>query len=164
MRANAGKHRMKHLFSKAPGIGIVTRAMVTIEQRLTLWQCVFRSVLKFAVPGFQTERRQHGGVRDSAKREDGNSRWHPGNFMLQKRVAGSDFDWQRLVLRRQTFDGIGDPAIPEPQCIVGGKRVWRGREAKLVQCFIQQYSRMVAGEGAACSVGTMEPGCQPNDQ
>ena len=164
MRANPGKHRMKHLFSKTPGIGIVARAMVAIEQRLTLWQCVFRAMLKFAVSGFQTEGRQYGGMCDGAEREDGDCRWQSGYFILQKRVAGADFDWQWFVLRRQTFDGIGDAAILEAQCIACGKRMWRGRETKLVQCFIQQNAGMVAGKGPPGAVCAMEPGGESNNQ
>ena len=53
-------------------------------------------------------------------------------------VACADFTRCRLVLRRQAFDRVGDPAIAQRQDVGPGDRLRRGPEAIRIQRFVEQ--------------------------
>lgn len=82
---------MKHVCGEATGISIVARAVITIEQALSTGELMCGAMHKLAMRGFQSERRQHRGVGDGTKRDNGNRRRQACQFGLQEVIAGTNF-------------------------------------------------------------------------
>ena len=68
------------------------------------------------------QRAQHGIVRDQPQRQHHTARLEASELIAQVAVALLDLRGQRLVLRRNTLDRVGDAAVEQFKTIVGGER------------------------------------------
>ncbi len=75
-----------------------------------------------------------------------------------------DFLGQRLVLRRDAFHRVRNPAVVQHESIIGRTGFGPAGEAEPVQCPVQQQSGMIAGEGTPCRIGTMKARGESDDQ
>ncbi len=85
-------------------------------------------------------------------------------FFGQKMVAGADFLWQRFVLRRQAFHGIGDATVQEPQRIILRDGGGLAGKSVTVQGVVEQDAGVVAREGAARPVCAVHAGGKTDDE
>ena len=82
----------------------------------------------------------------------------------EKRAAGVNLAWQGLILRRNTSNRIADAAIGQFQSVVRPRCIDATREAKFDQRRIQKIARVIASEGPAGPVGSLQAGRQTNNQ
>ena len=111
--AIASNTESEHRRRQPSRIGVVAAAMVAVEQRNTRRRRVEpvpRAVREREIARLQAERAQRRLVRDPAKREDRGTARQRREIGGQIAVAVGDLDRQRLVLRRQAFHCVGDPA------------------------------------------------------
>ena len=112
----------------------------------------------------QVQRTQYGIVCQPAQGDDDRGIRQPVQFSAQIAVAGRDLLEHWFVLRRQTFNGIGDPATAQFQAVVARHRYGFVAVAEFIQRFVQQDAGIVTGKRAPGGIGAMHAGCQPDDQ
>ena len=112
----------------------------------------------------QAERKQHGLVRDRAQRENGRRRRKPLELRSQVDVAALHLVGLRLVLGRQALHRIRNAAPGELEPVIDGKRIGAASVALTVEVFVEQDACVIAGEGAARPVRTVNTGRQTDDQ
>ncbi len=159
----AVEDRMEHRCGEPPGIGVVTAAVIAVEERRPVWQCVPCAMGKRQRRTLQAQRLQRRVVRDAAQCKDGTARGQRGKIRRKVAVARANLRRRGLVVRRQAFDGIRDPAIDEfePVIAVGPDRP-RG-EAVPMQCRVKENPGVVSRERPSAGIGAMASRRQPHD-
>ena len=117
----ACKNCAEHVRCQTPGIGVVTAAVIGIEQQEATVQRMFRGVAEFEIGLAAANRFNHGPMRDATERQHHSSRRQGLEFIREKLVAGIDLGTDRLVVRRQAFHGVRNTAIQQGQFVVGGQ-------------------------------------------
>ena len=96
----------------------------------------------------QIVRAQHRCVCNRTQRQDNAGFPTLRQLLAQVGIANLDFERQRLVFRRQTFDRIGDAGIGEAQTVVHRGRGRSTRQPEFEERSVEQDARMVPGERA----------------
>ncbi len=102
-------------------------------------------------------------MRDAAEREDGAARGQRGQVGGEIVVAGAYLGRRRLVVRRQAFHRVRDPAGDEREAVVAPGRDRLRREAVRVQRRVQQDPGVIAGERPAAGVRAVHSRREPDD-
>src|SRR5689334_15396215 len=76
---------VEHRFGQPPGLGVVTAAMIAVENDSAIGQRMTRSVRESVIRASQGKRHQHRLVRDRPEREDRGRRRQ--RFELRAQVA-----------------------------------------------------------------------------
>lgn len=79
--------------------------MIGIEERKVA-EIVQRLMRKFEVRLATSNRFDNGTVRDSTQCQNNRISWQMAQFIGKKEVAGIDFGTDRLVVGRQTLNGV----------------------------------------------------------
>ena len=87
----------------------------------------------------------------------------PRDARRQVRAAAVDLGADRLVLRRQAFDGVGNAAVKQLETVVRRFRAVASSEPVLVQHPVQQDACMIARERPAGAVRSVHSWCETND-
>lgn len=83
--------------------------------------------------------------------------WHCRQFKRQEMLqAYFGFSGRGLVFRGHAFYGIGDPAAHQLQAVIGIGTEHTTGKAVADQGAVQQVAGIIAGEGAAGTVGTLQ--------
>src|SRR5438094_7040406 len=101
---------------------------------------------------------------DTTERDNGTQFLHLSDGWRQEITAGSYFFRRRLVLGWYAAHRIGDPAVNQLKPIVGMGAVFAARKPKLAERVVEQHAGIVASEGAAGPVGTLQAGSEAYDQ
>ena len=96
--------------------------------------------------------RDHRFMRNAPKCQNCAKARYGRDFIREKIPAFANFGADRFVLRRHAADGVGDPALYEPQAVVGSGLITSFREPKSIQRVIKQITRRVASERPACAI------------
>ena len=155
---------MKGLGRQAPGIGVVTAAMIAIDQHLAVGQWMTRVVCKCVCTLLDAQRHQHRLVCNAAQREDDLYLRRIRKFVGKKTIAGFDLDGFRFVFWRQAFDGVGNATTVERESVISTHRLRLARKAELMQGFVKQDAGMIAGKRSPGAVGAMHAGGEADDQ
>ena len=145
-------------------VGVVAAAVIAVEQRDAARQLVPRAVRERAAPSAScraptaSRRARCGRARGSRR-----PRARAARSAREIAVAVADLGRRRLVVRRQAFHRVGDPAVDEREAVVARGRDRLRREAVRVQRLVQQDSRVVAGERPAARVGAVHARREPDD-
>ena len=107
---------------------------------------------------------QNSVMGDKAERKDNFEVWQVLYFGVQKRLAGFDFFPCRLVFRRQAPHGICDTAIDKRQAVIRIRFIGSPGQPEFQERVIEKLSRVIAGEGTACKIGSAQAGGQPYNQ
>src|SRR5262245_40689668 len=110
------------------------------------------------------ERAHRGFVGNAAKGNNRAELCHLRNCRSQKVAACSYFRRRRLVLGRHAAHRIGDPTVYEFQSIVGMRPVIAAGKTELEQRLVEQDAGVIAGERAAGTICTLQPGRKTDDQ
>ena len=116
--------------------------------------------------GLESECHQHRLMSDSAKgQQRAAASFSKGrNLMREIPVALPDLACLRFVLRRKTFDGIGDAALHQFQIIIDGSRAFMVGKTEFEKRSIQENTRKIACKRPARPVRTVHSRCQADDQ
>ena len=82
---------------------------------------------------FVSKRSEYRAVRDATQSKINALLRQRMELILQIAITGLNLQSRRLVLRRQTFYGVRDPATGQRQIIIGRRRYSRAREPEFVQ-------------------------------
>lgn len=93
-------------------------------------------------------------------REFGQSR----NARFQKGTAIVNFLGQRLVLRRQTMDGIGNARAFQFQTVIGPRFIGAGRQTEFEQRSKKQITGIITRERPSRAIGPVQTGGKADDQ
>ena len=109
---------------------------------------------------------QHSLMSDSAESQQrGTSSFSKSrNLMREIPVALPDLACLRFILRRKTFDGIGDAALHQFQVVIDGSRAFMVGKTELEKCSIQENARKIACKRSARPVRAVHSRRQPDDQ
>ena len=86
------------------------------------------------------------------------------NLMREIPVALPDLACLRFVLRRKTFDRIGDTALHQFQIVIDGSRAFMVGKTELEKRSIQENARKITRKRPACPVRSVHSRCQADDQ
>ena len=154
---------MKRGLSQAFGIGIVARAMITIEELMTARELMCRRMPKFSGRFFHADGHQYRIMRDAAERHDGRAPGQFGNLIFKILITSADFSWRGFILWRQTFHRVTDTTVDEFEVVVhvpcGGERIGLRREAEMMQARIQQLASGISRKWPSSAIGAMHTGC-----
>ena len=86
------------------------------------------------------------------------------NLLRKIPVALPDLACLRLVLGRQAFDGISDPAAGKLQIVCGRSGAFMIRKPEFVQRPVQKNAGKIAGKRPSRTVRAMHPGSKTNNE
>src|SRR5690606_17256281 len=115
-----GKYCLEHGGRQPSGIGVVTAAVVGVEQQEPVPDAMLCGVGKLVVCLPQAERPDERAMTDAAKRQYDLRRGQEFELADEVPVAGIDLTADRLVVRRQALHAVSNAAVDELQRIVGG--------------------------------------------
>src|SRR5210317_1526730 len=99
------KYRVEHGLCQATRIRVVAAAMIGIEH-LEIAELMQRRMTELVVRLTQPHRLDDSAVRDSTQGHDNSVLGQQPQLVRQELVAGIYLGTDRLVVRRQAFDGI----------------------------------------------------------
>ena len=150
------KNGMEHGFGKTARIGVVARAMITVRKDQSTVQAMNGSVAKGPGAALFAQGREDGIMGYTAQGENDFQVFQGIYFPGQKRPAGLDFGAGWLVLRRDTTNGVGDPAVYKFQAIVGGCFKNSGCQLVFEERGVKQVTSVIAGERPSRAVCTAQ--------
>ena len=110
-------------------------------------------------------KRAHGRlVGDAAQRQNRSARGDPGKVCRQVSIAGAHLLRRRLVVRRQAFHRIGDPAIDELLAIGDRRAIAPQRKSEFVQRRVEKDAGVVSGEGPPAGIRAVHSRCQAHNE
>ena len=164
VRGNGVECRIEHRGRQAPGIGVVAATVVAVDQQPGAFQRMRRAVREREGRRVLRERAQCRFMGDASQRQDRAALRHRRQVRSEIAIAGADLGGQRLVSRRQTLDGVGDPAVDETQSVVACAGDWLRRESMRIQRLVEQDTGVIARERPARRIGAVHAGCQADDE
>ena len=137
-----GKHRRR----QAPGVRIVARAVVAIDEIPSIGQRMDRTMRERVSRQPRTGSTKRRVMRNSAERDDDPQIWQSGELPFEEGAAVRDFGGRRLVLGRQAFDAVDDNRPLKAQPIVDARVVNALTQSELGKRREQQVASIVAGK------------------
>ena len=122
------------------------------------------AVPKAGVRQFAAERADGAFVRNTTEHNDGAQLFHLDDGWCQKVAARFNLLRRRLVFRRHATHCVRDAAVDELKPIIRVRAVYAAREAVFYERLVEQNARIVAGKWSTGAIGTLEPGCETDDQ
>src|ERR1043165_4292793 len=133
-----GKDMLEHRCGQPACLGIVSAAMVTIEQRQAVVETMFGPVPELVNRGPVRGRHQYRLMGNTAKGKHNRVLLQSRNFICEVSITAFDLIAGRFVFGRQTFHGIGNATSNEPEAVIARYRGWFVGEPKFIQCLIKQ--------------------------
>src|SRR5450631_604543 len=165
-RQHAGPRHdlLEHERSQPARLRVVAAAMIRVEKLPRPAERVLAPVCKGKGASLEAAGQEHRVMRDAAERED---HPHAGQcFELAHKVAvaGTNLLRQRLVAGWQAFNSVRNASVEKRQAIIDRERRRSARKAELIERFIEQNARKVAGEGAAGAIRAVQSRSEPHEQ
>src|SRR2546430_573234 len=105
--------------------------MIRVDQVACLIERVFPPMSEWELAAFESLRKQHSVVSDTAQCEHDSHGLEHEQLSLEVGITAANLVRQGLVLRRHTFDRVDDAGVPQLQSIVRRNRLGSSSQSQL---------------------------------